>query len=318
MIGQPVGGEAMKQYTAARFSLEKYRLGEGPFYDARSGRLSWVDILDGKLYTLSSDGQKECFETGGPIGAAVPIKNSDGFVAALRDGLYRIENGTMEMWVDLSKEYQPYQRSNDAKADPMGRLWFGSANDAEGYAPSGNLYCYEPGVIREAERDRGQSETGGEPRRNERGHLRIMQENTKIANGMAWTKDGKRFFFSDSLEHAVFSYDFDMASGEISNRAVLFRVENGVPDGMCIDAADNLWVAVWGGRRVECRHTGSGEKLAEISVPAENVTSCCFYGEKLDTLLITTSGEWHAGAEDGCLFSCRVDATGKAPDLVVV
>lgn len=284
----------MKQYTATRFSLEKYRLGEGPFYDVRSGRLSWVDILDGKLYTLSSDGRKECFGTGGPIGAAVPIRNSDGFVAALKDGLYRIENGTTERWVDLSKEYQPYQRSNDAKADPMGRLWFGSSNDADGYAPSGNLYCYD------------------------RGELKIMQENTKISNGMAWSKDGKRFFFSDSLEHAVFVYDFDMTSGAISNRTVLFRVENGAPDGMCIDADDNLWVAVWGGRRVECRHSGNGEKLTEIEVSAENVSSCCFYGEKLDTLLITTSGEWHAGPEDGCLFSCRVDATGRAPDLVIV
>jgi sugar lactone lactonase YvrE len=284
----------MKNYTATRFSPEKYRLGEGPFYDVRSGCLSWVDILDGKIYTMSTDGRKECFETGGPIGAAVPIRNSNGFIGAMRDGLYRIENGNMELWVDLSKEYRPYQRSNDAKADPMGRLWFGSANDAGGYAPSGNLYCYD------------------------RGELRIMQANTKIANGMAWSRDGKRFFFSDSLEHAVFSYDFDMASGKISNREVLFCVENGVPDGMCIDADDDLWVAIWGGRRVECRDSVSGEKLSEISVPAENVSSCCFYGEKLDMLLITTSGEWHEGPEDGCLFTCRVDATGVAPDMVKV
>ena len=95
-------------------------------------------------------------------------------------------------------------------------------------------------------------------------------------------------------------------------------MEDGVPDGMCIDENDNLWVAIWGGNRVEQHSTLNGEKLARIYVPAEHVSSCCFSGEHLDTLTITTAGEGLSGKYDGCLFTCRVDSKGKKPDLAKI
>ena len=46
-------GEAMKNYDAEVLSTTKYRLGESPFYDGRSGRLSFVDIIAGNFYFFS-------------------------------------------------------------------------------------------------------------------------------------------------------------------------------------------------------------------------------------------------------------------------
>ncbi|MGN1180377.1 MAG: SMP-30/gluconolactonase/LRE family protein, partial [Suilimivivens sp.] len=250
--------------------------------------------LDGKLYFLLSNGKRNCISFDQEIGAAVPLERSDGFLVAGRHGLYVAENGKQELLYDLTQEYTAFQRSNDAKADPFGRLWFGSSVADEEHAPDGNLYCFHRNI------------------------LHCMQSRTKISNGMAWSRDGKKFYFADSLCHAVFVYDNDLSNGCISNRKVLFEVEDGVPDGMCIDENDNLWVAIWGGSHVEQRCTLNGEKLAEIHVSAEHVSSCCFSGDQLDTLSITTAGEGLYGKYDGCLFTCKVDSKGRKPDLAII
>lgn len=277
----------MKEYTATVFSKEKYLLAESPFYDKRTGVLSFVDIVSGRFYTMDSDHKLSCFDAGQQIGAAVPMGESGNYVICGTDGLYQFNGKKAEKLIDLTDIFESHQRCNDAKADPCGRLFFGSSVYLDGYEPGGNLYCYDHGEIQ------------------------LLQKNTKISNGMAWSGDQKSFFFSDSLEHAVFRYDYDKETGVISDRKVLFTVEEGVSDGMCIDTQDRLWVAFWGGSRIECHDPASGELLAQVHVPARNVTSCCFYGDAMDELFITTSGENLDGEYDGCLFTCKVDAKGK-------
>ena len=60
-------------YKAEPLGTEKYRLGEGPCYDPSTGVLSWVDIMDGKLWRMGPGGKRSFFDLGQPIGAAVPI-----------------------------------------------------------------------------------------------------------------------------------------------------------------------------------------------------------------------------------------------------
>lgn len=274
----------------------RYSLGECPFFDPRSGRLSWVDIINGRLLVLEESRVKTGFYLGQPIGAAVLLDGSDGFLLAARDGLYVYENGEARRVKDLTGIYKSYWRSNDAKADPAGRLWFGATADDGIHGPEGRLFCFDP--------------SGGT--------VRCMQDGTKIANGMAWSSDRKSFYFSDSEEHAVFKYDYDEATGDISGRRVLFKVEQGVPDGLTIDTEDNLWVAIWGGNRVEKRDGRTGEKLLEIKLPAVQTSSCCFGGPDMDTLFITSAAVGQSGEYDGCLFACRVDARGPEPDHVKI
>lgn len=284
----------MRIYQAQPLARHRYSLAEGPCYDARFDRLSWVDINRGRLYTQKEGEEPLFFSLGQPLGAAVPLAGSEGFLLAARDGLYVLEGDKVRLLHDLRAEYGPGRRSNDAKADPKGRLWFGCMEMDEEHAVGGNLYRYDGRRVR------------------------VMQENTRLSNGMAFSRDRQRFYFSDSRCGCVFVYDYDDESGGIENRRVLFEVEGGVPDGLCIDADDQLWLAVWGGRRVEKRSGETGEKLGEVQVSAEHVSSCCFMGENYDTLLITTAGEGLSGEYDGCLFACPVDAQGLPPDLAVI
>ncbi len=269
----------MKIHRAELFSKKKYQLAESPFYDARYDRISWVDITEGKLYIRESDSPVKTISFGQMIGAAVPLFEDDGYLVAATDGLYVYQNGIKKKIYDLTREYESCQRSNDAKYDPEGRLWFGSIVFEEDTPHHGNLYSYKDGTVL------------------------CRQSGTKLSNGMAWNRAADKFYFSDSDEKAVFVYDYDRETGSITGRKELFKVTGGVPDGMCIDKNDNLWVAVWGGSRLELRDGKSGEQLEEIDVPAVQVTSCCFYGSD-DRLFITTAGEGLDGEHDGCLFEC--------------
>ena len=290
------GGVFMKYLEATALGRERYRLGEGPCYDPVTGMISWVDITANTLWTMHKNGVREPFVFDQPIGAAVPVKGSSGFLLAAKDGLYLYEEGKTRLILDLKETYRDFWRSNDAKADPAGRLWFGASVGDDEHEADGNLY------------------------RLSEGQLKIMQAGTKISNGMAWSSDRTRFYFSDTLKYAVFVYDYDLKTGEIRNGRPLCTYEdgNGFSDGLCIDCDDNLWIAIWGGNRVEKRSGKTGEKLAEIHVPSRNVTSCCFMGDKMDTLLITTSGDGLEGAGEGCLYTCKTDAVGPAPDKAVL
>ena len=279
----------MKEYRAAVLVPEKHGLGESPFYDAARERLSWVDITAGKLCTLSG-GRRECIDLREEAGAAIPLRTGE-FLIAGKKSLWILRNGERLEIADMKGLYRDFQRSNDAKADPFGRVYFGSSVlDGDSHEACGNLYRYD------------------------RGKVDVVQPDTLISNGMAWSADRKTFFFSDSLYHAVFAYDYDPDTGDISGRREIFRIGGGVPDGMCIDTQDRLWVAVWGGRRIECRNPATGETEAVVHVPAEHVTSCCFWGKAMNQLFITTSGNGLRGEQDGYLFACEVDAEGTGTD----
>lgn len=294
----------MKAFEANVWDTSIYKLAESPFYvkDKDNEVFSFVDIPDGKFIRINKAGVRQEFCLGEAVGAAVPCKK--GYLLAGTRGLYSLgsdkndqndKDNKAELIVDLTNEFESYRRCNDCKSDPAGRLFFGSSNGEDGYEPGGNLY-----ILRSDK------------------SFEIIEANTLISNGMAWNKAKDKFYFSDSLKHAVFIFDYDIASGDISNKKILFQIDNGVPDGLCIDDEDNIWVAIWGGRRIERRSGITGELLAIVNVDATNVTSCCFGGENNKTLYITTSGENQTGKYDGCIFICNVDISGPKPDKLVL
>jgi hypothetical protein len=57
-----------------------------------------------------------------------------------------------------------------------------------------------------------------------------------------------------------------------------------------VDAAGDLWVAIFGGGRVE-RYSPRGELRQELFLPAKETTSCAFGGRGLHWLYVTTATE---------------------------
>lgn len=245
------------------FDSRECRLGEGPHYDERTGRVYWVDILDSTIHWRAFDGSGDgSIPVPGHVGAAVP-RLSGGLAACLPRGVLDVEAGT---WLARYPGDDDGLRSNDAKADPRGRLWHGTMAYDEGEG-RGALYRLDPGTT--------------EPR--------LMQPSVSVSNGLGWSPDGTTMYFIDSPTKRVDAYDFDMDSGTISGRRPFAIVGEGFPDGMCMDADGGVWVAIWLGHKVmRFLPDGSLDRVLDVAVP--RVTSCAFAGPDLDTLIVTTVG----------------------------
>jgi sugar lactone lactonase YvrE len=131
--------------------------------------------------------------------------------------------------------------------------------------------------------------TGGLYRIDPDGSVHVFERQLGIANTFAWSPDNTRMYFADTLD-AIYSYDFDAASGEPSKRRTFAKADTkkyGHPDGSTIDAQGFLWNARWdGGAIIRWAPDGSIDRV--VNLPCRRVTSCIFGGPSLDVLYVTT------------------------------
>lgn len=283
-----------KRYDAEPVAAENCALGEGPVWDGASGTLVWVDI-EGRtlLQYLPAEGRVTRTALPQKIGAAVPARDGS-WIAALEDGFYRLDPATGETsLVAATDEPNPANRLNDGKCDRDGRFWAGTMSAK--WQKDGSLYVLEEG-----------------------GKLTRKLTGIICSNGLAWNGDNNTMYYIDTGERAVYAFDYRAADGTIANQRVLldFAGEEGNPDGMTIDADGKLWIAHWGGWQVTRWDPVTGNKLATVSVPVKNVTSCTFGGEQLDELYITTARIGNDERElakqplAGALFRVQTDTKG--------
>jgi sugar lactone lactonase YvrE len=270
-------------------------LGEGALWDDRSGHLYWVDIASNRVMRFDpTTGTNLVFEVGQSVGTVV-LDEQARCVLGLREGFACFDPETLRLWsIGHPKLDEPGNRFNDGKCDPAGRFWAGTMVEV-GEPGSGNLYCMDAAL-------RVTHKLGG----------------VTISNGLCWSRAGTEFFYIDTPTYELVVFDFDVNSATLSHRRVLrhFEPAMGAPDGMTIDAEDHLWVALWGGNKVQRVHPRTGQVDFEVLVPAVNVTSCAFGGPQLQDLYITTA---RIGASDaelaayplaGSLFHARVPYRG--------
>lgn len=285
----------MRTLTTELLLDAQAELAEGPFWDAASERLLWVDILPGVVHRCDDTGSRTEDRVFGPtVGAAVP-RAGGGLVLAAGDGFVLLdEDGEVERRIPVEAD-RPGTRMNDAACDPAGRLWAGSMVEDES-APDAALYRLDAdGTV-----------------------ARVLTGIT-ISNGTGWSPDGSTMYYVDSPTGGVDRFDFDVDAGTIRGRRRLADVPtaDGDPDGLCVDETGCLWVAVWGAGQVR-RYTPDGELDTIVEVPATQTTSCAFGGPGLRQLFITTAkvglspqeraDQPHAGG----LFVCEPGTAGAA------
>jgi sugar lactone lactonase YvrE len=270
-------------------------LGEGALWDARQQRLYWVDILLQKVYAYDPKSRSNlAYDVGQSVGTVV-LTDDDKLLLGLRNGFGWLEPATGETHLVSDPEAdKPHTRFNDGKCDPQGRFWVGTICERE---PTfdGGLYCLAH-------------------------DLSVTKKLDKIqcGNGLVWSKDGTRFYYIDTPTQQIWGFDFAGTSGQISNKTVVATIPrgHGCPDGMTIDEADHLWVAMWDGGRVLRVDPATGQIECEIPMPARNVTSVAFGGADLDELYVTTARvgmspeQRHEFPHAGSLFRVKLPYRG--------
>jgi sugar lactone lactonase YvrE len=283
-------------------------IGEAPIWDAEAQRLLWVDHQRGIVHEARNDGwhwrETHQWRFERLIAAALPrARGGTAIVGALRVDVLDA-SGRMTPFVQIDADPQR-ERLNDAKCDRLGRLWAGSlAIDFRRGAAA--LYRIDAD-----------------------GRVHTVLQGLTLANGLDWSPDGSTFYLVDTATLSVYAFDFDCESGALANRRTLLTIERGAggPNGLTVDSAGCLWLALTGGG-VVCRYSPHGELLDRIELRTPGPTSCAFAGADGAELFITTrSGRMPAIADElgvrpemqdctdadaGALHVCRPGVTGAA------
>ncbi|RQM46502.1 SMP-30/gluconolactonase/LRE family protein [Paraburkholderia bannensis] len=272
-------------------------LGEGPVWVERERALYFVDIKRRRVHRyVPESGERSSWEAPAQTGFVLPHADG-GFVCGLQGGLHRFtpENARFVLRVPVESGL-PGNRLNDAHVDTEGRLWFGSMDDAE-REPTGSLWRVEGDQA---------------PRVHDSGYI--------ITNGPAMSPDFRTLYHVDSLRRAIYTFDVGN-DGELSSRRLFStHAPPGDPDGLVVDAEGYVWVATFGGARIE-RYAPNGLSVGHVAFPCSNVTKLAFGGDDLRTAYVTTARK---GLDEaalarepfaGALFSFRAPAAGHKQSL---
>lgn len=252
-------------------------LGESPFWHPDEEALYWCDIPGRCLnrYTPASGAHDQWHFDTEPA-ACAPLL-SGGVLLAMRDGLWRFDPRQGRRERLALPPYDPAcERFNDGKADAWGRFWVGTIYEPRD-RPAAGLYCWH------------------------RGALQRMASDVTTSNGLAWSPDGRRMYWSDTKAHRIDVLDVSPFDGSIAQRRAWvtlpvkqpgqsLQTYGGRPDGAAVDSEGCYWSAMFEGQRL-VRFSPAGEILQEVPLPVRCPTMPCFGGSDLRTLFITTARE---------------------------
>jgi sugar lactone lactonase YvrE len=269
-------------------------LGEGALWCPVEQRLWWIDISTPTLWSWQSRGGRvENWPLPKPPGSFA-LRTNGGFLFAFRNGLATLDApGGVPRF--LSGLELGDERFNDGKVDRAGRFWAGTLDRKLG-SPIGRLYRIEAG-----------------PR------VHPVDKGFTISNGIGWSPDGGTMYLADTVPRVIHAFSFDVERGTISDGRILATIADvgAGPDGLTVDAGGDVWVAVFGGGRVQ-RYSPEGVLRQELHVPASQTTSCAFAGPGLHRLYVTTATEdWsprerRADPAAGLVYRFETDAVGRA------
>ncbi|MFP7761934.1 SMP-30/gluconolactonase/LRE family protein [Marisediminicola sp. LYQ134] len=242
-------------------------LGESIVWDAAANAVLWCDITAGTLHRSPIDGPvdgsaDEVVRVPPPLASFHPAAGG-GLVASLGDRVVLLDDaGVVVREVARIEHAHGGMRLNEGKADPSGR-WITGSMDFAG-TPDGAFYSVGVG-----------------------GDVRVLRGGFGTANGIDFSDDGSRIFFTDTAVSTIYVGDYSVA-GEIGD---VEPFHQGEPhDGLTLDVEGYVWSGLYGEGRV-VRYTPDGVEDLVVALPVPNITSVAFGGADLSTLFVASARE---------------------------
>jgi sugar lactone lactonase YvrE len=207
---------------------------------------------------------------------ALARRASGGWIAIAQNGLYAWDSisNVYKLLIGPPKPGKPDICYNDGAVDRQGRLLVGTVNMQDPFSPEGSLYRVDPD-----------------------GSLHELDTGYATANGIGLSPDGGTVYVADQRHNQIMVLDYDTDRGIVSNRRLFARVpdEDGMPDGLIVDADGFVWSGHWAGWKLT-RYDPDGKIERQIPFPVEHVISFAFGGKDLDRLYVTTA--WWGYSDD--------------------
>jgi L-arabinonolactonase len=241
-------------------------IGECPTWNVDENALYWIDTRRPSIHRRDSDGNVKTWKMPTGMGAFA-FRKSGGLIAGMQNGFCFIDldQNRVEPIYDPEPD-MPENRMNDGKCDEMGRFWIGS-RDAEGKYPTASLYRLDPDLT-----------------------CHKMDSGIIISNALAFSPKEPVLIYGDSTGETIFRYDYDAASGSISNKRIFLNTSH-LPwriDGANFDDEGYYWAALVRDGAIG-RFDLGGRLDRLVRLPVGWPTMCCFGGPNLDIMYVTTA-----------------------------
>jgi len=118
------------------------------------------------------------------------------------------------------------------------------------------------------------------------GKARAVATDLHFPNGTVIAPDGKTMIIGETLGARLTAFDI-AADGSLSNRREWAPLGARVPDGICLDANGNVWVA--NPIAPECVLVGAGGKVLEVVDTGQPCYACMLGGADGKTLFMLTA-----------------------------
>ncbi len=245
-------------------------LGETPIWSADEQALWWVNCEQPpEIHRWSPEtGEHRKWEFAKRVGGFVH-KDGGGLLVALADGLYDFDPESGALDLRVPSPLPEHVKLHECHCDRQGRFWIGS-------------YDHHFPADREAK--------GGAYFRLDGDTLTPVIANVSVANGLAFSPDGRTMYCAHAATRSIHAYDLDPATGDLSNQRVFLQLLDGegFPDGATVDAEGGYWLAnVAAGRLRRYLPDGTLDRIVEL--PFTNPTKPAFGGKDLKTLYVTST-----------------------------
>ncbi len=272
-------------------------LGETPIWSPEEQALWWVNCEQPpELHRWEPEsGNHQVWPMPSRIGGFVP-KAGGGMLVVLADGLYDLDLATEELTLRARADLPPHIKLHECHCDRQGRFWVGA-------------YDHRFPADRSA--------AGGFFYRLDGNRLTPVIDGIAVANGLAFSPDGRTMYAASSPSRRVDAFDLDPESGEISNRRVFLELgAEGHLDGATVDAEGGYWLAVVGSGELR-RYRPDGSLDRSIAMPCSNPTKPAFGGPDLATIYVTSTKMTinpaaPGNAANGPVYALRPGETGVA------
>ncbi|KAG7749219.1 hypothetical protein KL911_005125 [Ogataea haglerorum] len=258
---------------------------EGVSYNPDNNSLSWVDIIEGKIHRafLDNPDKVEEYKVSASVGVVGFTEDPDIYVCGVEDGIGQYNLKTRQ-FKHMAKypEKEHFKkavpmRSNEGAIDSEGNFWIGTFCDFVKELPNQATFYKFP--------------------KDDWEHPKIIKDHVTCPNGLNWHDD---IMYWTDTEKGIYKYKFYKSTGlpDLSTETLFLPVSKirsqiGImgelgPDGSCIDASGNLYVALWGGASV-IKVNPDGDIVHRWTFPAQRVSCVTLGGPDLNEMFVTTA-----------------------------